>query len=121
MANSSPPFQAVNTTQGVALVSIGRLAHNSWTRLKGLIGVHDLPEGDGLWIKPCKGVHCMFMSIPIDVIILDRDAVVIGLEPNLKPWRIGKVYRRGASVLELPSGMIARTGTALGDQIQLST
>jgi hypothetical protein len=39
------------------------VANNYWTRLRGLIGVRRLDEGDGMAIIPCKGVHCMFMSI----------------------------------------------------------
>jgi uncharacterized membrane protein (UPF0127 family) len=61
-----------NQTRGVVLVERGRVADNFWTRFRGLIGVRNLPPGDGLAIVPCNGVHCMFMSIPIDVVYVDR-------------------------------------------------
>jgi len=62
-----------NLTQGTTVVERGRIADNAWTRFKGLIGVRELAEGDGLAIIPCSGVHCMFMSIPIDVVYVDKE------------------------------------------------
>ncbi len=112
-------LHVVNTTRDVVLVEAGRIADNSWTRLKGLIGVRELPAGDGLLIRPCRGVHCMFMSIPIDVLYVDRTDKVIALDRHMAPWRIGRVHPRSRYVLELPAGTIDRTGTAVGDQLQV--
>ena len=108
-----------NRTQGVVLVDRGKVANNVWTRFKGLIGVRHLPEGDGLAIVPCSGVHCMFMSIPIDVLYVDKEDRVVGLDPNMKPWAVGRPYRGVRYVIELPAGTIARTGTQVGDQLQV--
>lgn len=108
-----------NKTRKTVLVNKGRVANNIWTRFKGLIGVRDLPEGDGLLITPCKGVHCMFMSIPIDVLYVDQDDQVVALDPNMQPWRVGRVYRQSRYVLELPAGTLARTNTAVGDQLHV--
>jgi uncharacterized membrane protein (UPF0127 family) len=109
-----------NRTQGSTLVDRGKVANNVWTRFKGLIGVRHLPEGDGLAIVPCSGVHCMFMSIPIDVLYVDKEDRVVALDPNMKPWAVGRPYRGTAYVIELPAGTIARTGTQVGDQLQVS-
>jgi uncharacterized protein len=108
-----------NLTRESNLVTQGRIADNRWTRLKGLIGVRELNVGDGLLIKPCKGVHCMFMSIPIDVLYVDGDDEVIGVDEHMKPWRIGRVYTRGRYVIELPAGTIANTGTRIGDRLSV--
>ncbi len=108
-----------NVTRGTVLVESGRVADNRWTRLRGLIGVRELPQGDGLLIRPCKGVHCMFMSIPIDVIYVDGDDRVVDLDPEMKPWAIGRPRRKSRYVIELPAGTIARTGTAPGDQLKV--
>jgi uncharacterized protein len=108
-----------NLTRNVELVKLGRVADNPWTRLKGLIGVRHLEEGDGLLIKPCNSVHCMFMSIPIDVLYLDEKDQVVGFDANLKPWRIGRIYHQSRSVLELPAGALTRTGTTVGDRLQV--
>jgi uncharacterized membrane protein (UPF0127 family) len=43
--------------------------------------------------------------------------MVVHLEHNLQPWRFSPVRMQAASILELPSYTLARTKTALGDQI----
>lgn len=108
-----------NATRGTVLMDKGRLAANPWTRLRGLIGVRALDDGEGLLIRPCKGVHCMFMSIPIDVIYVDENDQVVDLDPHMKPWAVGRPRRRSRYVIELPAGAIARTHTAIGDQLRV--
>jgi len=109
-----------NPSRGTTLVDRGKVADNVWTRFKGLIGVRDLPQGDGLAIIPCSGVHCMFMSIPIDVVYVSRDHRVAALDPNMKPWSVGRMHRGVHYVIELPAGTIARSGTQVGDQLRVS-
>ena len=109
-----------NKTRNVNLVRHGKVANNAWTRFKGLIGVRELPDGDGLAIVPCSGVHCMFMSIPIDVVYVDKADQVVALDPDMKPWAVGRPRRGAHYVIELPAGTIARTGTQVGDQLRVS-
>jgi uncharacterized membrane protein (UPF0127 family) len=111
--------QVQNATRRQPLMVRGRLAANSWTRLRGLIGVRELPEGEGLLIKPCHGVHCMFMSIPIDVVYVDRNNRVVAVDKAMKPWAVGKIYRESAFVVELPVGAIDASGTQPGDQLEI--
>ncbi len=113
-------LKADNITRGVILVERGSVANNPWTRFKGLIGVRSLPQGNGLAIVPCSGVHCMFMSIPIDVVYVDRDHRVVALDPNMKPWAVGRMHKGVHYVIELPADTIARTGTQVGDQLLVS-
>lgn len=108
-----------NVTRDTVLVDDGRVANTYWTRLKGLIGVRELDPGDGLMILPSNSIHCMFMSIPIDVLYVDRDDRIVAMDPEMKPWRIGRLYRRSRYVLELPAGTLARTNTAVGDQLHV--
>jgi uncharacterized protein len=113
-------LQVKNLSKDTTLVSGGRVATNSWTRLKGLIGVRHLPDGDGILIRPCRGIHCMFMSIPIDVLYVDRNDRIIAVDEAMAPWRIGRIYFSSRYVIELPAGAIARTATAPGDHLQVS-
>ena len=106
-----------NSTRNSIVIDHGRIADNFWTRLVGLVGVRKLASGDGLLIKPCKGVHSMFMSIPIDVLYVDRNHMVIGADREMKPWRIGRIYPASNYVVELPVGAIAQTETQIGDQL----
>lgn len=108
-----------NQSRSTDIVAHGRMADNSWTRLRGLIGVRDLPAGDGLVIDPCRGVHCMFMSIPIDVVYVDKQHKVVALDRAMKPWKIGKIYRNSQYVIEAAVGTIDRSKTQIGDQLEL--
>jgi uncharacterized protein len=108
-----------NVSRGVTLVHRGRVANNPWTRFKGLIGVRKLPAGDGLLITPCSSIHCMWMSIPIDVLYCSKDHQAVGVDQWLKPWRIGSLYKGVRYVIELPAGTIAGSGTTAGDRLRI--
>lgn len=110
-------IRVTNVTRDTELASRGQLANTYWSRLVGLVGRTDLPAGEGLLIDPCSSVHCFFMSIPIDVLYLDKDNRVVAIDANLKPWRIGSLHRGVKRVLELPAGSAARSGTLVGDQL----
>ena len=109
-----------NITQGQTLVDQGRMADNFLRRLKGLIGVKEMPEGDGLLIVPANQVHTNFMSIPIDILYLDDDDRVIDYDESLKPYRFGRLRRGAHSVLELPAGAVATYGVQKGDQLRVA-
>jgi uncharacterized protein len=109
-----------NISRKSFLIDKGRVARNPWTRLRGLIGVRQLAEGDGLLITRCKGIHCMFMSIPIDVIYVNKQDQVVAIDAAMKPWAIGRIRRNSHYVLELPAGTAGRTGTVAGDQLCIS-
>jgi uncharacterized membrane protein (UPF0127 family) len=113
-------LQVQNKTRNVSVVSKGRVAKNFWTRLRGLVGVKELAAGDGLLIQPCNQIHCMFMSIPIDVLYIGKDDRVLAVDVAMRPWAMGRLIRGGKRVLELPAGTIAATGTQVGDQLQIT-
>lgn len=93
------------------------IANNFVKRFLGLMGKKSLGNGEGLLLLNSPSIHCFFMKISIDAIYLSRDMKVLGIE-TLKPWSIGKHFRKTAHVLEL------REGTALkvkvGDTIVLN-
>ena len=113
--------QAFNQTRQVYVATELVVAETHWSRLRGLLGVSpdDFGNGRGLWIRPCRGVHTLAMRFPIDVVYLNRAGTVVHDEHNLQPWRFSPVRMQAASILELPSHTVARTGTALGDSIEI--
>jgi uncharacterized protein len=113
---------ALNRTRHTYLARQLRVADTHWSRFYGLMGTDagSFPEGRGLWIVPCRGVHTFAMRFPIDVIYLDSDKVVVHLEQNLKPWRLAPVRLRATSVLELPGNTLSSTQTAIGDEIEIA-
>jgi len=111
---------ASNTTRGTTILSDGWRASNPWSRFVGLLGYAGLKPGEGLHIIPCSSVHTCFMRFSIDVVYLNRDGQVVKIVPALKPFRFSIGGRGARSVLELPVGTIAATGTQAGDQLALS-
>ncbi len=114
-----PPLHVHNLTRGAALATRAAHARTLWTRLKGLLGTAGLGGGEGLVIEPCSSVHMLGMRYPLDVIFASRELEVVGLVEDLRPWGMTKVYRGARYAIELPVGVIASTGTELGDQLEL--
>ena len=61
-----------------------------------------LPAGAGLVIVPSSSIHTQFMRFPIDVLHVNKEDVIVGIDRNLRPWRIGRFYKRVHYVVELP-------------------
>jgi uncharacterized membrane protein (UPF0127 family) len=93
------------------------VAETSAKRRTGLLKHKSLEPGEGLWIVPCEGVHTFGMNFPIDVVFLNRKRKVLKTRPNMVRRRIA-VSLLAHSVLELPAGTLAATGTAAGDQLE---
>jgi uncharacterized membrane protein (UPF0127 family) len=110
---------AVNATRGVALTERARIAENPWTRLVGLLRDRQLAAGDGLWIVPCNSIHSFAMKFIFDAIFLDKEQRVVYLRAEMAPWRATPIIFGSHSVLEVPAGAIAGSGTRLGDQFEM--
>jgi uncharacterized protein len=106
-----------NQMSGRVLASRAEVAESFLARGVGLLGRKEWSRADGLLIEPCNSVHCFFMSIPIDVIYLDKTGRVLRQVPNLRPWRVGPLVFGAHSVLELPAGSIIDTNCQPGDQL----
>ncbi len=89
-------------------------------RTKGLLGKSSLPAGEGLLIRPCRGIHTFGMNFPIDVVFLDKCNHVVAFHKNLSPCRLTPIYLRAASVLELPAGAIEATHLTIGDEVEIA-
>lgn len=85
-------------------------------RMRGLLGRKSLPAGEGILLRPAGSIHTFFMRFAIDAVFLDRRNVVVGIEPELPPWRLASC--RGAhSVVELAAGEAARHGLRAGERL----
>jgi uncharacterized membrane protein (UPF0127 family) len=106
-----------NQTRDSLLASEALWARTYWTRLRGLLARPAPQEGQGLILDPCKSVHMWGMGYALDVLFSDEQDRVVGLEAELRPWRISKHYRQATRVIELPVGTLEQSGTCLGDQL----
>jgi uncharacterized protein len=109
----------VTRRDGVVVCEECLVAATPFARMRGLLGRRSLPSGSGILLRPAASVHTFFMRFAIDVVFLDDELRVVGISPNLRPWRAAG--KRGArAVLELPSGECARRDLRVGDLIRFA-
>lgn len=87
-------------------------------RGRGMIG-RKFSGFDAMIFNNCNSIHTMFMSINIDVIFVDCENRICDFRKSLPPWKPFVRSGRAITVIELPEGAIERTGTELGDIIDL--
>jgi uncharacterized membrane protein (UPF0127 family) len=121
MSPRGPKGYAFNCTRKTYLATDLIIAQTHWSRFRGLMATDSshFSHGQGLWINPSHGIHTFAMRFPIDAVYLDRDRIVVHIEEGLKPWRVAAIRVHAASVLELPTGTIQESQTALGDQVDI--
>lgn len=110
-------YRVTNLTRNTLLADRAARADTFVSRFKGLMGRAELPMGDGLQIEPCNSIHTFFMKIPIDALFLDRELAVVDICHAMPAWRMSRVYFGARSVLELPAGTAAASGTVAGDRL----
>ena len=97
------------------------VADKLYSRLKGLIGTRGMQSGEAMVLIPCNSVHTWFMKYPIDVIITDREGMILRIREGLTPWKFGPWASKGRMAIELPQGTINRHKIQVGERLILST
>ena len=64
-------------------------------------------------------IHSFFVRGALDILILDETMRVSAMREGLLPFRYWNSQRRSNTFIELASGTIRRTGTEIGDVIDL--
>ncbi|MFN0106435.1 MAG: DUF192 domain-containing protein [Bryobacteraceae bacterium] len=108
-----------NTNRNCVVTTAADIADTSQKRRTGLLKRSNLAAGEGLWIVPCEAVHTFGMNFPIDVVYLSKQKKVLKIRDNMKKSRMS-LCLRAHSVLELPAGHAAETGTVVGDQLEFT-
>ena len=111
-----------NRTRETFVATEAAVADTYLRSLVGLLGKTKrwARQGCGLWIVPSSGVHTIGMMFPIDLIFLSKDREVVHVEEYVRPFRISKVSLKSDSVLELPAHTVYRSGTQVGDQLEIA-
>lgn len=81
-----------------------KTAKTFMSRLKGLLGRKNIDEDEGLLLKNCSSIHCIFMKFTIDAVYLSRDMEVLYKE-TIKPGKIGKLVKGTCNILEMKEGL----------------
>jgi len=122
-SNPSGQFYVYNKTRETFVATEATVADDYFRRLIGLLGKTKrwAKLGRGLWIIPSRGVHTIGMLFPIDVLFLNKNKEVIHIEEHMRPFRISKMSLKATSVLELPAHAIYRSGTKVGDSLEIAS
>ena len=107
-----------NRTRNTILADAAEVADTSEKRRTGLLKHERLDPGQGLWIVPCESVHSFFMKFAIDLVYLDRNSRVRKIRHRMVPWRVSACLS-AHSIIELPAGAVAASGTQAGDQLEM--
>ena len=101
-----------NVTKNTLISQNHDIANKFLDKAIGLLKQKSHPS---LVIKTRFGIHTIGMKNSIDIIVLDRKNNVVGLRENLSPQRIFIWNPKFDTVLEMPSGIIKKSNTCLGD------
>ncbi len=119
--HNSKDIYVYNKTRETFVATKAKVADGYLSRLVGLLGKTRrwARAGQGLWIVPSHGVHTIGMLFVIDLIFLDTGRQVVHIEEHVRPFRISRVSLKASSILELPPHTVFRTGTRVGDQLEI--
>jgi len=118
---NSNRYFVYNKTRETFVATEAKLADGYFSRLVGLLGKTRCwaRPGHALWILPSHGVHTIGMMFAIDLVFLDRDWRVVHVQEYVRPFRISRVALKAQSVLELPPYTVFRSGTQVGDRLEI--
>ncbi|HEY1806455.1 MAG TPA: PilZ domain-containing protein [Terracidiphilus sp.] len=78
-----------------------------------------LKSGEGVWMKPFRGIAVTAMPAPLDLIYLDQDCRVIEMAESFPTFQVSSSSPKPESVLALPAHSIYSSQTQSGDQLVL--
>ena len=110
-------LRVVNESRQSVLGTRIRMADTLASRMRGFLLRPRPAAGEGLFLAPCRGIHTYGMRFPLDILMIDDAGTVVAAHPAMEPGHRTPVYRQAHFALELPSGAISATGTAVGDRL----
>jgi uncharacterized membrane protein (UPF0127 family) len=105
-----------NVTNNIYVTSNAKEAVTVCDRLIGLLNPNN---SRFLIIKTHFGIHTIFMSNSIDVIVLDKGGLVVKLKANLRPNQLFFYNPLHSTVIEMPSGSISKFSIHQNDKIYI--
>ncbi len=101
-----------NVTKNTLISKQHNITVKLWDKTLGLLRTE---SNTSLIFKTRFGIHTFGMKNSIDILILDKNNNVIRIKENLSPQRVFIWNPKFNTVIELPSGSIKKSQTALGD------
>jgi uncharacterized membrane protein (UPF0127 family) len=114
-------LQLVHVASGAILAETLEKPRTFVGRGIGLMFRRSLPDGHGMLIDPCNGIHMLFMRFPIDALFLDRFDRVKRIYRRVPPW-YGVVWLVWGAhkVVELPAGSLEPHDLPVGEQLEFA-
>lgn len=94
------------------------IAESFKTRLFGLIGKRDMKEFAMLFPQS-NWIHTFFMSLPIDVIYIDKKMKIKKIDHSLQPWRFPLPVFTASSVIEVEAGLAKKFNLQVGEELHV--
>jgi len=110
--------QLIDAETGEVIVAKLEVADTFWQRFRGLQLRRPLAPDEGLLLTPCRSIHTHWMRFSIDVVMLDREGLVLATFANVRPWRALPGVKGTRSIVESVSGMLAAK-TRLGARLEV--
>lgn len=107
--------QLINQSKNKTIFKTLETATSFKSRLIGLIGTKSLPKETAVYFPNCNWIHTFFMSMPIDVIYLDKAMRVTKIHTQLSPWRLPAPVLRARVVIESAAGVLKQELIEVGD------
>ncbi len=114
-------LKILNTTRGSILATHAGIADTQNARTLGLLLCQGLDEGEGLLFPNCNSIHTVGMKFPIDLVTFQPFSLKILAILTIFPgnvWKFREWPASHCSVIELPQGIIASTGSQVGDSLE---
>ncbi|MFL0247771.1 DUF192 domain-containing protein [Candidatus Clostridium stratigraminis] len=93
------------------------IANNFFKRLKGLMFTKEMSPDTSMYISHCNQIHTFFMNYNIDVLYLNKNSIIVEIDENMKPGKIGRKVKDAVSVVELKGGTISKTNLKIGQAV----
>lgn len=110
-------MKASNLTRNVVLGDRILEAKTGPSPAAGLPGSNGMCDGEGLWISPWNAKHSPGRHYEFDAVFVDTRNQVVGICQRFRSYGIAQSFLAAMGVLELPAGMVEKTGTGIGDKI----
>lgn len=110
-------MKASNLTRNVVLGDRILEAKTGSSQATGHPGSNGMGDGEGLWISPWNAKHSSVRQYEFDAVFVDTRNQVVGICQRFRTYGVAQIFLAARGVLELPAGMIEKTGTGIGDKI----
>jgi uncharacterized membrane protein (UPF0127 family) len=109
----------INLTKNKIIAKKTLFAVSFTARGRGMIG-RTFEDFDAMVFNRCNSIHTMLMGMKIDVLFVNSENSICEIRKELLPWKPFIRCSKAVTVIELPCGTIDRTGTEIGDILNLN-